>query len=935
MGPDSTTNLLVQIDTVSDAGGLEQTQAALKETGDAATSMGAQIDKALGTTNAELVGLGDTAEEYAANMRIIAAETEGAYGGIAIASKDTATGIVDANTAVALSDDDLLENMEVSNATILALYAARTEAATSSAAKQSAANDATSGLAEGASSKLGLAGALSNPYVVAGAAIAGAAYESVKAETSFQQALVKLYNTAGETMPLQQLSTAIEGVATSTGESLSSLTAALYHISSTGFDAAGGIKILTAASQGAQEEGADLTTVANTLVGVMHDWGASSGQATGYMNQLITATSLGNMTLQDLTAALPTVDQVAQKAGLSFAQVAGALATITENGTSANEAADQLRSLIQGIITPTADASKQLQDYGLNVVSLQQNLGKEGLTGTLDQVMQAVAKNTQGGNVFITTMQSAQVASQNMAREIAAMPPQLQSLAKQLDSGKISFIDYRNAVQALPEGMANLGKQFETTYNAANSFNNLLTSGTSPAVQTVIGVLKELFPNINATQAVLALTGTNAGTAATNVDKVAKAGSDAGKSVQGWNDQQKTLNTQLDKMKSSFEVTAVTIGHDLTPAVSTLFSGLGDYARVMDNYLTLLPRSISDDISGIGKAFDAVGDIGGKVGGVWDDLFGSSDSSAKIETRAQQIKDISKAVADSTQAVKDQTAASKDAASAQTTVQTAENNVTTALDKYKSNSPQYIKAKQDLGTASSNLQQQLANEVTANLTVMSSAYKATQAQNSLGLAIDTVDGFSLALQPQLSGVAGKIASIGINAQSDMVPLANLQGGISMLSTSWNGFSNSIQSQDSSVNQILMESGTELNTLQSQSTKLNTSLAGAVSSVNALSASSGKGIAITGTTNKNIGIPISGSFASGTSYAPGGPSILDEQGPEVVDLPTGSRVYPARQSAGMSGASGGITINQSNQIYTQVDLTIANRDLGWQLANAIG
>ena len=56
------------------------------------------------------------------------------------------------------------------------------------------------------------------------------------------------------------------------------------------------------------------------------------------------------------------------------------------------------------------------------------------------------------------------------------------------------------------------------------------------------------------------------------------------------------------------------------------------------------------------------------------------------------------------------------------------------------------------------------------------------------------------------------------------------------------------------------------------------------------------------------------FASGTLSAPGGLSLVGEKGPELVNLPRGSQVYPTDQTQSMLSGSGGksITINvQSN------------------------
>ncbi|MBX5190121.1 phage tail tape measure protein [Rhizobium sp. NZLR3b] len=47
--------------------------------------------------------------------------------------------------------------------------------------------------------------------------------------------------------------------------------------------------------------------------------------------------------------------------------------------------------------------------------------------------------------------------------------------------------------------------------------------------------------------------------------------------------------------------------------------------------------------------------------------------------------------------------------------------------------------------------------------------------------------------------------------------------------------------------------------------------------------------------------ISGLFADGTNYAPGGMSIVGERGPELVNLPQGSQVFNTNRSAQMMGA----------------------------------
>lgn len=54
--------------------------------------------------------------------------------------------------------------------------------------------------------------------------------------------------------------------------------------------------------------------------------------------------------------------------------------------------------------------------------------------------------------------------------------------------------------------------------------------------------------------------------------------------------------------------------------------------------------------------------------------------------------------------------------------------------------------------------------------------------------------------------------------------------------------------------------------------------------------------------KAVGVP---GFATGTNFAPGGVALVGERGPELVNLPRGSQVFPNDQVGGLAG---GVTIN---------------------------
>lgn len=73
------------------------------------------------------------------------------------------------------------------------------------------------------------------------------------------------------------------------------------------------------------------------------------------------------------------------------------------------------------------------------------------------------------------------------------------------------------------------------------------------------------------------------------------------------------------------------------------------------------------------------------------------------------------------------------------------------------------------------------------------------------------------------------------------------------------------------------------------------------------------------------------FADGVTNFSGGMAIVGEEGPELVNLPRGSDVIPNKDLAGMGGSN--ITVNQTNNIYSNLDLEQALSDIAFRVATA--
>jgi hypothetical protein len=69
------------------------------------------------------------------------------------------------------------------------------------------------------------------------------------------------------------------------------------------------------------------------------------------------------------------------------------------------------------------------------------------------------------------------------------------------------------------------------------------------------------------------------------------------------------------------------------------------------------------------------------------------------------------------------------------------------------------------------------------------------------------------------------------------------------------------------------------------------------------------------------------FAGGVTNFSGGMALVGEKGPELVNLPRGSSVIPNNQ-IGRAGGGSGIQVTQN--IYNNVDMTAAMRELGWRV-----
>lgn len=409
---------------------------------------------------------------------------------------------------------------------------------------------------------------------IGGTAVAVGA-KTVKMAADFQTGVTTLQTGAGESASNMKLvSNGILDMAGQVGQSTSTLVDGMYHIESAGFHGAAGLNVLKTAAEGAKVGNADLDTMGKTLVGTMNSYGMAGDKASVMMNQLIATTASGDMKMQDLAASLGNVTPVAAAAGINFAQVGGAIATMTSQNMSAQQATQDLSFLIRGLQNPTAVATKEMAAMGLNSTTVAQDLGKRGLTGTLDELTSAITAHMgPSGLVLQNAFNQSKTAAADANTMLKNLPASLQSVAKEYLNGSITQKQWTADIKGMSPEIANQAKQFATVVKHATGFNDILRAG-GPAAQTYTAALSEMTGGATGLNASLMLTGANASVFAGNVKTVGDAAANTSGTVTGWDLVQKTFNQKLAEAKGHAEALGIKIGMALIPKIEAVTSAL-------------------------------------------------------------------------------------------------------------------------------------------------------------------------------------------------------------------------------------------------------------------------------------------------------------------------------------------------------------------------
>jgi TP901 family phage tail tape measure protein len=266
-----------------------------------------------------------------------------------------------------------------------------------------AAADEASGKIEDKTSKIGSAFSKLGKYALEAGVGIGAAVSvySVKAAADFQSSMTQLVTGAGESQKnIKAVSAGILNMAEQVGQTPAALASGMYLIESAGYHGAAGLKVLKASAEGAATGGAQMSTVADALTTAMHDYNIPADKANSVTSALIETVASGKTNLEALAGSLGKVMPQAAALGISFPNVTGAMATMTNAGLSARLASQHLSNTLLALSAPSTAAATAMGTVGLSSQQVKNALdGPGGLGSAMQMIEQHVGSTFPAGSV--------------------------------------------------------------------------------------------------------------------------------------------------------------------------------------------------------------------------------------------------------------------------------------------------------------------------------------------------------------------------------------------------------------------------------------------------------------------------------------------------------------------------------------------------------
>lgn len=207
------------------------------------------------------------------------------------------------------------------------------------------------------------------------AAVAGFAATSVKTGMEFDSAMSQVAATMGKTTDeIQELRDFAQEMGATTAFSATQAAEALNYMALAGYDAETSIAMLPNVLNLAAAGSIDLASASDMITDAQSALGLTLEQTNAMVDQMAAASSKSNTSVAQLGEAILTVGGTAQYMAGGTQELNTVLGVLADNGIKGAEGGTHLRNMLLKLSAPTADATKLLNNLGVQVFDAQGNM---------------------------------------------------------------------------------------------------------------------------------------------------------------------------------------------------------------------------------------------------------------------------------------------------------------------------------------------------------------------------------------------------------------------------------------------------------------------------------------------------------------------------------------------------------------------------------
>ena len=226
----------------------------------------------------------------------------------------------------------------------------------------------------------------------AGVAIGAMAVAGVKAALDFDSAFTRIGAISNASAKdIEKWKVQVMDLAGETAKAPKELADALFFLSSAGLDATEIMPALEASAKAAASGLGETADVANIVASVLNAYSDSGLKAAQVTDILVAAVREGRAEPEEFAGALGRILPIAAAVGVTFDQVAGSMAVLSNIGLDVNEAVTAMRGVMQAIAAPGTEAAKAMEKLGLSAQDLLDAISEDGIIGAL-RLLDAAAR---------------------------------------------------------------------------------------------------------------------------------------------------------------------------------------------------------------------------------------------------------------------------------------------------------------------------------------------------------------------------------------------------------------------------------------------------------------------------------------------------------------------------------------------------------------